>query len=203
MIDGRTPGLQAPAVRLAARSDRAATSAMLARAFADDPALSWLFPDRVLRARRLPRLFALLFDSDEAGIRLTSPGHEAATFWRAPGQAETSAVELLRSALPMLATFGLAVGRGLALTKAIDAHFPPHPFWYLHIAGCDPAHQGRGLGRAVVQAGLDRMGGSGVPFYLETATERNIGFYQSLGFRVTNEWRVGTDGPVFWSMLRG
>ncbi len=47
------------------------------------------------------------------------------------------------------------------------------------------------------------MGGSGLPFYLETATERNLGFYQGLGFRVTDEWRVGRDGPLFWSMLNG
>lgn len=203
MIDQRVSGLRTPAIRLATRDDRAATSAMLARAFADDPALAWLFPDPVVRARRLPRLFALLFDSDNTGVRLTHMGHEAATFWRPPGHAETSFAELLRSALPMLATFGSSLGRSLTLAKAIDAHFPSHPFWYLHIAGCDPAHQGKGFGRAAVQAGLDRMTGSAVPFYLETATERNIGFYQSLGFRVTGEWRVGADGPVFWSMLNG
>lgn len=190
--------------RLATRSDRRAVSAMLARAFADDPALAWIFPDPALRARRLPGLFAMLYDEDEAqGVRLITPGCEAATLWRAPGHAETPPMTMLRAALPMLLTFGLALGRGLALSNAIEAHFPPRPFWYLHIAGCDPAHQGRGLGKAAVQAGIDRMGGSGLPLYLETATERNIGFYQALGFRVTSEWRVGSDGPVLWSMLNG
>lgn len=191
-------------LRPATASDRRAVAAMLARAFADDPAVSWIFPNRVVRARKLPGLFAMLYNEDAThGVRLVTPGYEAATLWRAPGHAETPPAAMLRSIVPMAATFGMAVGRALALSRAIDAHFPPHPFWYLHIAGCDPAHQGRGLGRAAVQAGIDRMSGSGVPFYLETATERNVGFYQGLGFRVTDEWRVGTDGPVMWSMLNG
>ncbi len=203
MIDQPASGNRVPGVRLATRTDRRAVAAMLARAFADDPAMVWILPDARARARRLPKFFAMLFDSDEKGVRLTTDGAAAATLWRGPGQADTSPGELLRYAWPILTTFGFATGRALALANAIDAHFPAHPFWYLHIAGCDPAHQGRGLGRATVQAGIDRMGGSGLPFYLETATERNIGIYQSLGFRVTGEWRVGDDGPRLWSMLNG
>ena len=191
-------------VRLATSRDRGAAVATLARAFADDRALAWIFPDPSVRTRRLPGLFAILFDEDAPhGVRLMTPGAEAVTLWRAPGHAETPPLTMLRSVLPMLATFGFALGRGLAVAKAIEAQFPSHPFWYLHIAGCDPAHQGRGLGKLAVQAGIDRMGGGGLPLYLETATERNIGFYQALGFRVTSEWRVGSDGPVFWSMLNG
>lgn len=190
--------------RLATDSDRRAVTALLSRAFADDPAMSWMLPNPAVRARKLPSLFRLLYDEDAAhGVRLMTAGGEAATLWRSPGHAETPPLTMLRSALPMLATFGFALGRAFAVANAIDAHFPKHPFWYLHIAGCDPAHQGKGLGKAAVQAGIDRMGGSGLPFYLETATERNIGFYQGLGFRVTDEWRVGRDGPVFWSMLNG
>ena len=70
-----------------------------------------------------------------------------------------------------------------------------------HIAGCDPAHQGKGLGGAAVRAGLERAAGR-LPAYLETAKERNLAFYQRLGFRVTDEWSVPGGGPRFWSMLR-
>ena len=201
--DYRAPDDGPPRVRLAAASDRAVLATLFARAFADDPALCWLFPNPEHRPRQLARLFAVLFDSDANGVRLMLNQGEAATLWRGPGHAETTLGEMLRFAPGLLAAFGLAVGRALTLSAAIDAHFPPYPFWYLHLAGCDPVQQGRGFGRAVVQAGIDRMGGSGLPFYLETATMRNIGFYQSLGFRVTDEWRVGRDGPVFWSMVNG
>lgn len=203
MIEEPASDLRVPGVRLATRTDRGPVAAILARAFVDDPALVWILPDAGARARRLPKFFAMLFDSGATGVRLTTTDATAATLWRGPGQAATPSGELLRYAWPLLTTFGFALGRALQLADAIDAHFPTHPFWYLHIAGCDPAHQGRGLGKAAVRAGLDRMGGSGLPYYLETATERNVGFYQSLGFRVTGEWRVSDDGPRFWSMLNG
>lgn len=175
---------------------------MLARAFQDDPAFGYIFPDPVTRARRLPRLFALLFDSDgAAGMRLVSAGGEAATLWRGPGRAAMGWGEMLRHAIPYLHALGGALPRALQVSSAVEAHMPAGDFWYLHIAGCDPTAQGRGLGRRALVAGLDRAAGR-LPCYLETATERNLGFYASVGFRVTDEWRVGRDGPRFWSMLR-
>ena len=189
-------------VAQAGAGDRERVADLLARAFADDPAMAWIFPDPTERARRLPRLFGLLFDADAgAGMRLVTGGGEAATLWRGPGRARTSAGELLRQAVPMLTTFGTSLGRSLAVSGAIDAHMPVGDFWYLHITGCDPARQGEGHGRAAVRAGLDRAAGR-LPCYLETATEANLGFYAGLGFAVTGEWRVPRGGPGFWSMLR-
>lgn len=192
-----------PPLRILGTSDRTHITAMLARAFADDPAMSFIFPDPNLRARRLPRLFGLLYDADAlAGLRLATAGGEAATLWRGPGQAHVPMTAMLRQAIPLLATFGMALGRALNLANAVEAHFPSGDYWYLHIAGCDPAHQGRGLGAAAVRGGLNRISGSGLPVYLETATERNLGFYRGLGFDVTAEWQVPKGGPHFWSMLR-
>lgn len=149
---------------------------MLARAFAEDPAFSYIFPDPATRARKLPRLFALLYDSDgKAGMRLVSAGGDAATLWRAPGRARVGWLEMLGRAGPLLAALGPALGRALRTGEAIDAHMPEGAFWYLHIAGCDPAAQGRGLGGAAVRAGLERAARR-LRCYLETATEANLGF---------------------------
>lgn len=176
---------------------------MLARAFFDDPAICWIFPNAVDRSKRLPKLFMLLFDTDaNRGMRLVTDKGEAATLWRAPGQSHTGVMEMISSLLPMLACFGTAIGRGMAVGKAIDAHLPAGDFWYLHIAGCDPLHQGKGHGARVVRAGLERAVDGRFPAYLETPLEKNIGFYQQLGFRVTDEWCVPKGGPRFWSMLR-
>lgn len=175
---------------------------MLARAFQDDPAFSYIIPDPVQRAARLPRLFALLFDSDgRAGMRLLTGGGEAATWWRAPGRASVGWGEMLRHAAPLLLALRGGMRRALAVSAAIDAHMPQGAFWYLHIAGCDPAVQGQWFGRAALSAGLARAAGR-LPCYLETATERNLGFYAAAGFDVTGEWRAGEGGPKFWSMLR-
>ncbi|KQT33022.1 acetyltransferase [Sphingomonas sp. Leaf412] len=175
---------------------------MLARAFHDDPAFGYILPEVRDRQRRLTRLFALLQQSDaRAGMGLTTGDGAAATFWRGPGRATVGWWEMLCSAPALLAALGPAIPRALAVSAAIDAHLPPGDFWYLHIAGCDPAAQGRRLGGKLIRAGLARAAGR-LPCYLETATEKNLGFYRALGWEPTGEWRVGREGPRFWSMLR-
>jgi ribosomal protein S18 acetylase RimI-like enzyme len=187
--------------RVAGTVDRERVAAMLALAFAEDPAMAWIFPDPADRTRRLPRLFALLFDDDAGGMRLITDGGEAATLWRGPGGATTSVATMLRQAWPLWRALGGAISRAMKVSGAIEAHMPRGDFWYLHIAGCDPAAQGRGHGAAIVRAGLDRAARR-LPAYLETATEANLGFYGALGFAVTDEWHVPDGGPRFWSMLR-
>ncbi len=163
--------------------------------------MAWIFPDPADRRLRLPRLFGILFDSDAAGMRLLTAGGEAATLWRRPGRVHTSRLEMLRRAIPLVWAMGPNRARAMRVGNAMAAHTPSGAFWYLHFAGCDPADQGKGLGAAAVRGGLERAAGR-LPVYLETATERNLGFYQGLGFAVTSEWRVPGGGPCFWSMLR-
>jgi ribosomal protein S18 acetylase RimI-like enzyme len=189
-------------VRLATRRDAEVVAAMLARAFADDPAFSWIFPDPVARAKRLPRLFRLLLLRDAAaGMALATSGGEAVTLWRAPGRAAVGWGEMVRQAVPLLLALGGSVRRALAVSDAIGAHMPGGDFWYLHVAACEPAAQGRGHGGEAIREGLSRAAGR-LPCYLETATERNVRFYRGLGFAVTIEWDVPGGGPHFWSMLR-
>jgi GNAT superfamily N-acetyltransferase len=191
------------AVHDATEADRSHFAGLFARAFANDPALSYIFPDPADRAKRLPRLFGLLFDTDGRadGMQLQTAGGEAATLWRPPGKPASGPVEMLLHALPMLHAMGGALGRALAVAHATEAHFPDRPFWYLHIAGCEPAMQGRGLGGAAIRAGLERIPHE-MPAYLETPNPRTIGLYTGLGFAVTREWQVPRGGPTFWSMWR-
>jgi len=190
-------------IRDVTAADRDAVCAMLASAFSADPAMSYIFPEARTRARRLVGLFKLLYDSDGAnGMRLVTGEALAATLWRPPGRAEVGTFEMLRALPGMLMTFGGALGRAMRTGDALEAHYPSEPFWYLHVAGVAPEHQGKGLGSASIRAGLARVAGSGLPAYLETATESNVGLYQSLGFEVTGTWHVPKGGPKFWSMLR-
>lgn len=186
-------------IRDATPADAPRVIAMLSRAFGADPVFDWVFPDAADRAKRIPRVFDLFFAGDTPpGMRLVTPDCAAATLWRAPDMPEERVG--LRDAWRMWRVAGSGILRFRRVGDAVEAHFPSMPFWYLHIAGCDPARQGEGLGRAVVQAGLDRIGNA--PVYLETARQQNLGFYESLGFHVREEWRVPGGGPRFWSMLR-
>ena len=184
------------------RGDRTAVCAMLADAFQDDPVMRFIFPDAADRRRRLPRFFAILHDGDGAhGARFVTPGGEAATLWRAPGQGHLRWAEKLRHGLPWLHAAGFNLPRALAVSAASDANHPDEPHWYLHIAGCAPSRQGKGFGRAAIQSGLDRADGDGVAAYVETANETNLPLYERLGFAVTHQWAV-PNGPAHWSLLR-
>lgn len=187
----------------AGKADLPALIETLALAFQDDPAVSWIFPDAAQRAKRLPMMFGIIAPGDlDMGIAFQSPGHEATTLWRAPGKAETSKLEFVRQAIPLIRTFGTALGRALSIANAIDAHHPKgFDYWYLHYAGVRPAHQGKGWGGTAIRAGLARATAEGKPAYLETATPSNVGLYQSLGFETIGEWDMPRGGPHFWSML--
>lgn len=194
-------------VRAATAADRLIVAEILARAFADDPAMSWIFPDAALRHRRLRRFFALItvIDADPADwdLSLDADGTPVAVaMWRPPGRWQTPMAAMIGAVPGLLATFGLALPRALGLQSALEVHHPEARHWYLQYAGCRPDQQGRGHGGAAIRARLAQGDADSLPAALETATESNVGLYQSLGFRVTDTFRH-RDGPQFWGMWRG
>jgi ribosomal protein S18 acetylase RimI-like enzyme len=151
---------------------------------------------------RLPKLFGIVVRSDiAAGSVLRSNSCEAVTLWRPPGQAHVGLMETLLSGLGYFQTLGAALGRGLAVSHAMDSHHPKGiDYWYLHYADVRPEHQGKGWGGAAIREGLTRARSERLPVYLETAKESNVALYLKLGFKVVGEWDVSKAGPHFWSM---
>ena len=187
----------------AEREQLSAVVETLAQAFQTDPALSWILPDPGHRGRALRSLFHVLVPADvRAGVALRSDGDEAAALWRAPGQAHSGTLEFLRSVLPLIATFGTALPRGLKVQGSIDAHRPKGRFWYLHYVGVRPDHQGKGHGGRIIRAQTAVADVAGLPCWLETATPENVPLYERLGFVIETEWDVAGGGPHFWGMMR-
>lgn len=179
-----------------------AVAETLAQAFQTDPALSWILPDPDHRARALRSLFRTLVPADaRAGVALRAAGDEAAALWRAPGQAHSGMFEFLRTVVPLVATFGATLPRGLKVQGSIDAHRPKGRFWYLHYVGVRPGHQGKGHGGRIIRAQTGVADRDGLPCWLETATPENVPLYQRLGFVTEVEWDV-PGGPHFWGMMR-
>ncbi|MGQ3100653.1 MAG: GNAT family N-acetyltransferase [Sphingopyxis solisilvae] len=190
-------------VSVATAADHPALIETLAQAFQTDPALSWILPDPAHRARALLSLFRTLVPADmRAGIAMRSAGDEAAALWRAPGQAHGGTLEFLRTALPLIATFGTALPRGLRVQGGIDAHRPKGCFWYLHYVGVRTEHQGKGHGGRIIRAQTAVADADGLPCWLETATPENVSLYERLGFVTQVEWDVPDGGPHFWGMMR-
>lgn len=175
----------------------------LARAFQNDPALSWILPDPDHRARALRSLFKTMAQADaRAGVVLRSGEDEAASLWRAPGRAVSGTLEFLRTVAPLVATFGTALPRGLKVQGSIDARRPKGRFWYLHYVGVRPEHQGKGHGGRIIRAHTAVADAGGLPCWLETATPENVPLYERLGFVTQAEWDVPDGGPHFWGMMR-
>lgn len=177
----------------------------LADAFQDDPAMSWILQNPAQRQAALPKLFKIMIRSDRrAGWVLGSPASEAVTLWRAPGQSAAPMHEMIGEALPLIGALGSKLVRAFTLSDAIEERHPKGDgYWYLHIAGVSPHHQGKGWGGIAIRAGLARASAQGKAVLLETATPSNVALYQRLGFEVTHEWDAPKGGPHFWTMVWG
>ena len=106
--------------------------------------------------------------------------------------------ETLLSGLGYFQTFGTALGRGLAVSHAMQSHHPKGiAYWYLHYAGVRPEHQGKGWGAAAIREGLTRARSGGLPVYLETAKESNVALYLKLDFKVLTSGTSPKEDPIF------
>jgi ribosomal protein S18 acetylase RimI-like enzyme len=185
--------------RLATAADAPELATTLARAFDDDPILTWAHPS----ARRRPRRGAAFF----AGRMRTLIPHElcwttddlaGAALWAPPDAWAAPAGELVRG-LPYvtwrrapLVIYGLG---------NVERRHPREPHYYLAVLGVDPTRQHEGIGSALLRGGLEVCDREGVPAYLETGKERNVRFYERHGFQVTGEIELPR-GPRVWLMWR-
>ena len=177
----------------------------LARAFQDDPALSWILPDPDIRRRILPRFFGIMAEqSQRHGSVFSSVKSEAGALWYPPGDVEAGDHWRVRlwDNLRFAGLFKRALPRGLKVAEAMHARHPdPQPYHYLRYVGVAPEAQGKGWGGAIVRDGIARAAKQGCGVLLETATESNVAIYTRLGFAITQEWSVPDGGPKFWTMV--
>ena len=189
-------------VREASAADAAALAGTLTRSFHDDPVQRFLFPEeRVYHRRGLANFELLVRRTFAIGKVWAAPGQAGAALWLPPG---ADFIEGWRGTL-----FGLrsllilrdGVGRGGRLFRAMALQHPHEPHWYLPVLGTDPAHQGRGVGSALLAPALARADADGLPAYLESSKEKNLPFYRRHGFEVVTTLQI-EDGPTLWPMLR-
>ncbi|WP_420457472.1 GNAT family N-acetyltransferase [Rubrivirga sp.] len=189
------------------RSDEVeAAAALAARAFFDDPLFQFVYPDPSRRLAGFAGEHAAYVryvyapygvcemaeaDGALAGLALWLPPGAEVPAWRE------------WTALPALVR-GAGLRRLPAVRRAyraFDDAMPDGRFWYLGLLAVDPEAQGRGVGSALVRAGLARADAGEVGTFLETGTATNVAFYRRLGFEVTGEIPL-PGGPTHWAMWR-
>ncbi|MDA8372277.1 MAG: GNAT family N-acetyltransferase [Nocardiopsaceae bacterium] len=189
-------------VRLATRGDVPRAVETLGRAFADYAfTRHTVAADRhVERVKRFQELFISRIGLDFGRVWI-SEGGDAVAVWTTPETAKAG--DVFAELGPQFVE--IAGDRAKAHEEAEAAmrpHRPQEPVWFLGSVGVDPDRQGRGLGSAVIRPGIEAAEKDGVPAFLETSDERNVGLYRHLGFTVTAEYDLPGGGPRTWAMLR-
>ncbi len=190
--------------RLVLPHEQQRAAAVLARAFHDDPVLTWLFSEAADVTAAIDAFFPIVAASAiTRGHFYRSPGWESVAYWSPPGGTGMFNPEHAESV-------GELVVNQIGAERAVEtsqlgeltrAHHIEEPHFYLCFIGADPEHQGRGHGKTVIQPGLDLCDHNGLPAYLESSNPRNISFYERLGFEITSEF--ATDGgPPMAGMTR-
>jgi ribosomal protein S18 acetylase RimI-like enzyme len=180
-------------------------SAVLARAFQDDPAWGWVLPNPRRRAALLPWLFQTGFEIADAEVWTIEGDLVGVARWLPPGQPNVHVGAMLRALVATPLRVREATNRFFAYGRAVEsfrARAVPEPHWYLAGIGVDPPFQRRGMGSALLAKGTDAADAAGLPCALLTNSERNLDFYRRRGFEVVLEGRTPEDGPRAWMMRR-
>jgi ribosomal protein S18 acetylase RimI-like enzyme len=180
-------------------------SVMLARAFQDDPAWSWVLPSPERRRALLPWLFKVAFEVTEAEVWTTPGAVVGCARWLGPGRTQVHVGPMLRALVATPLRVREATSRFLAYGRAVEAMrlaTIPEAHWYLAGIGVDPPSRRQGIGGALLVPGIEASERQGLPAALLTNAEENLVFYASHGFEVVREGRTPDQGPPAWMMRR-
>jgi ribosomal protein S18 acetylase RimI-like enzyme len=180
-------------------------TAVLGRAFQDDPLWRWALGRDATddRRARLSRFFDVVARKVHARQELifTAGDFAGAAVWMPPGKWRFTLGDEARVAPGVVAAFGASgTVRLLKLLYGVERVHLQEPHYYLFAIGADPAHQGRGVGTALLEPMLARCDDEKMPAYLESSNPANLSFYRRHGFVPTAELSFG--GNVVTAMRR-
>jgi GNAT superfamily N-acetyltransferase len=195
---------------LAVKTDPASSSAVAA--LEDDPFYrSICAPHEADTARRRPVLAKYFDYSIQEGRGLGRSIHLAdeargVAVWLLPQppELESQAAQRKRTFLhATLSAEGCAnYYRITEFMSAKSATLVDEAAWYLSIVAVDPAAQGQGLGRKLLEPTIAEADRAGTTCYLETFSQRNLSFYQRLGFVAAARFTEPTTGADYAVMVR-
>jgi len=195
---------QAQSVRRAGPDEVSAMARVLARAFHDDPAFTWVLRGDPHRMGILERGFELFLTRIwmEQEETYTTSGIVVVAAWELPDRWKLGILEQLRLLPAMLRTFSRHTARIVRALIVLEGKHPREPHYYLAFFGAEPEWQGRGVGSAALGPILARCDEESMPAYLEASTPRNRALYERHGFAVTEEFTLGRGAPLQWRMWR-
>jgi GNAT superfamily N-acetyltransferase len=183
-----------PLIRTATAADAERCLAVLTLAFGSDPPCRWTWPDPHQYLEAFPR-FARAFGGSALALGTAhySEGFSGVALWLPPGVApdEASLVQLIQDTVADARQEAM-----FAIFEQMEAFHPREAHWHLPLIGVDPAHQGKGIGAALLRHVLSVCDNQKVLAYLEATSARNIPLYERHGFEALGRIQVADSPPV-------
>jgi len=192
-------------IRQAGFGDVRELSLVLARAFEEDPFMSWMFPEPTYRLKLAQAWMRVEVENalamDTSWVSVVSGEIIAGTIWAPPGRDlhERGTFNQL-----WYLVLGANPDRTSELAEGLSMIGSSHPgelHFYLNTVGVEPSLTGQGHGGAIIRHTLDLADSDGHPCYLESSSSRNVPLYERLGFEVIHEIAL-PNGPTMWGMWR-
>ena len=186
-------------------ADFEAVTALMGRAFDDDPVMNYVAKQDERRSERIRHFMRVGLEkmTYPYGETYVAEGFQGATFWNPPGQIPHGLLFNLQLLPGLARVTGLGgISRAIGALDFVEKLHPKQPHYYLLGIGVDPSMQGQGVGSALLRPMLERCDREGMPSYLESSKERNVPLYERHGYRVTQEIRLPKGGPPVWLMWR-
>ena len=192
--------MQLPAVTNLGADQRDLALSVLTVAFTTDPVMRWIFPDAHSCLRAFPD-FANAFGGSaiEQGTAYIADDFKGAAFWLPPGV--ESDIEGMGTVIANYADESALVDAEGFMEQMARYHPDDVDCWYLPIIGVDSAHQGQGIGAALMKYALQDIDGHGGSAYLESSHPRNVSLYERHGFEVMVIIQHGSS-PAMTPMFR-
>lgn len=193
-------------VRPLRRSEVPILAGNLASAMAEDPFVAWLSRGEQARARAFLRLGIERLALRHGEVLVTADLSGGVLLIR-PGALPVAPQENLAMLPQLVGSVGFTrVTTVLRALMRLEGAHPPEPHWTGLVLGVDPRRQGRGRGRALIEAALDRVDRERLPAYLEACSDRQLDLYRRCGFVVRERVELPGGGPtmaVMWREAQG
>lgn len=167
-------------------SDKSIILDILTRSFEDNKSVNYVVKQDRSRIHRIKRLMDYSFNMCIAfGEVWMDDDRQACALILFPDKKRSSFRTLIWDLKLALSVIG--IGSVIAVLKReamIKSNHPREPFAYLWFIGVNPQVQGKGVGSALMQGVIRECEQNKRPIYLETSMQRNLPFYEKLGFEI-------------------
>jgi ribosomal protein S18 acetylase RimI-like enzyme len=184
-------------------------SEVVAAAFFDYPMFTLYFPDPKKRARILPwYLGNVLNCALRYGEVYITAEISGVIFILPPGHTKISQSEYIQNGFlltPLLLGFRAYVRSQKCEKFVADTHekvMDDRPHYYLWGLTVDPSQKRKGIGTALLRPVIEKADEEKKPIYLETHDEKNVAYYQRMGFSLVRTDVFPKFDLAIWCMVR-